>query len=419
MDLTRRAFLFAAALAAVAPAQQQEPPPPANYVVHEWGTFTSMVGGNGLVLDGLHHEEEALPDFVHDLLRVDAFGTTQAKLPASRVTQKMETPVIYFHSDEPLRVAVRVWFEQGLMTQFYPLPNEIFPEFADARQQRIDMSKVRGSFLQWDVDVLPRSGPAPSGIPAVAADDPWAFARQTGASWVRTVPAADSPARPETEHYLFYRGLGRWQPDVTVRCAADGTFVFGSGMPQTVPFCLALELGEHGGRFAVGGAVAGKGSRAFDLRQIAWQKDRERLARLVGAHVMQALVAEGMFVDEARAMVATWSRSWFQKDGARVLYLLPREQVDAVLPLDLQPRPRQVVRALVGRLEFITPAAQQQVEQALDAAQSDDAAARRRAEAVFTGLDRFLEPHLRNVAANGSTAARRGAATARLVAMER
>lgn len=412
MNTTWSPVWFAAALAIAVPAQQpDQPPPPANYVVHEWGTFTSMVGQNGIALDGLHHEEEALPPFVHDLLKVQEFGVTKTKLPASRVTQKMETPVIYFYSDEPRRVQVNVWFAKGLMTQFYPLPSAVYPELADARKQRIDMSKVEGSYLEWDIDIVPKGQPAPKEVPAVAADHPWAFARQTGACLVRTRPEAGSPARPEAEHYLFYRGLGRWQPNVTLHSETNGKAVFGNEMAEPIPFCLALELGARGGRFAVGTEVAAKGKAAFDLGQIAWQTDREQLSRQVGAHVMQALVKQGMFLDEARAMVATWSRSWFQKDGARILYLLPRQQVDAVLPLSFEPRPKQIVRALVGRLEFITPEAQRSVEQALQDRQSGDTAGLARATAVFANLDRFLEPHLRNIEANGSTAALRRAAT--------
>ncbi len=408
-------FLSFCGATALLPAQKpdsQELPPPANYTAHEWGTFTSMVGTNGIVLDGLHHEEEALPKFVHDLLKTQAFGATRTKLPASRVTQKMETPVIYFYADEPLRVQVRVWFQQGLMTQFFPLPKTVYPELADARKQRLDMSKVDGSELTWDIDVLPKGSSAPTEIPKVADDDPWAYARQTEACWVRTRPEAGSPARPEAEHYLFYRGLGRWQPKVTLHSEPNGKAIFGNAMEQVVPYCLALELGEHGGRFVAGAAVAPGGQETLNLASSPWIADREQFSRQVGANVLQALVKQGLFVDEARAMVATWSRSWFQKDGARIVYLLPRAQVDAVLPLHFEPCPKDVVRVLVGRLEFITPEAQQRVEQALRSQQSLDPEVAQRAVHVFAGLDRFLEPHLRNVAANGSSdAIRRAAAT--------
>lgn len=417
MDPFRRILPLLLLLAA-ATAQQQEPPP-AHYTAHEWGTFTSMVGTDGGVLDGLHHEEEALPPFVHDLLKVDSWGTTRDKLPASRVTQKMETPVIYFYSDEPQQVAVRVWFGKGLMTQFYPLPSTIFPELPDARSQRVDMSKVEGSMLTWDIDVIPRSQKAPEGIPKVGAEEPWGFARQTQSCWVRTRPEPGSPAKPEAEHYLFYRGLGRWQPQVTLECSPAGRAVLTNGMAQAIPFAMALELGERGGRFVEGVPVAAGAEAAFALGDAPWCADREQFARRVGASVLRALVQQGLFDDEARAMVATWSRSWFQKDGARIVYVLPREQVDAALPLSFEPRPEHLVRALVGRLEFITPAAQARVERALRDAAGADAATAKAGEAALLGLDRFLEPHLRNVVKNGADPAVQRAAAARLAAASR
>jgi hypothetical protein len=415
-------------LAAAGTAQQEGPqegqqgpqaPPPAPYVAHEWGTFTSMVGEQGIALEGLHHEEEALPRFVHDLNRITEFEQTRTKLPASRVTQKMETPVIYFYSDAPMRVQASVWFQNGLLTQFYPLPDLVRPTLDELRQQRIDMSKIDGGGLTWDLDIVPKSAPAPSGIPEVAADDPWAFARATGAAWVRTRQENGSPAAPEAEHYVFYRGLGRWQPAMALEARGQGRVGLRNDMPQPVPFTAVLELGERGGRFLCGGALAAGASREVDLTTAAWNPDREQVSRRLGAEVLRALVQAGLYQDEARAMVATWSRSWFQKDGARAIYLLPREQVDAVLPLRLEPKPKELVRVLVGRLEFITPEARASVERALLDRRSGEPARVASAEQVLRGLDRFREPHLRNVAAHGSGPAARAAAAALLAADQR
>lgn len=415
--LSRSSLLPFAAASLVAQQQPQTEPPPADYVVHEWGTFTSMVGQAGIALEGLHREEEALPKFVHDLQRVAEHGVTDSKLPASRVTQKMETPVIYFYSEAPLRVRVDVWFQQGLMTQFYPLPTSVYPRLAAAGRQRIDLGKIDGSQLRWDIDVLPHEGPAPAGIPAVANDDPWQFARETRAAFVRTVPEPGSPAKPEAEHYLFYRGLGRYQPAVAVADARDDGASFTNNLKHELPFCAVLELGDRGGRFALGPALPAGGKHRFALG--AWQADRERVGRQLGAHVLRALVHSGLFEDEARAMVATWSRSWFQKDGARVLYLLPRSEVDTVLPLQLTPRPKALVRTLVGRLEFITEEAQAELEQALRDAMAPEPAIAAAGNARLLRLDRFLEPHLRNIEAHGSDPGVRALAATRLAAPAR
>src|SRR4051794_16088827 len=40
--------------------------PGSGFIVHEWGTDTIVVGSDGSLQRGLHHEEEDLPGFVYD-----------------------------------------------------------------------------------------------------------------------------------------------------------------------------------------------------------------------------------------------------------------------------------------------------------------------------------------------------------------
>jgi hypothetical protein len=54
-------------------------------------------------------------------------------------------------------------------------------------------------------------------------------------------------------------------------------------------------------------------------------------------------------------MVETWNDSWFE-EGTRLFYLVPQADVDAILPLDIQPAPAAVVRTFVVRLELATQA---------------------------------------------------------------
>jgi hypothetical protein len=80
--------------------------------------------------------------------------------------------------------------------------------------------------------------------------------------------------------------------------------------------------------------------------------------------VEDMLIAQGLYQDEAQAMFETWRDSWFE-EGSRLLYIVPRQFVDSVLPLSISPVPAQTVRVFVGRLELVTPATQRAVEQAL------------------------------------------------------
>jgi hypothetical protein len=64
-------------------------------------------------------------------------------------------------------------------------------------------------------------------------------------------------------------------------------------------------------------------------------------------------------------MVDTWRDSWFE-EGTRLLYIVPRATVDAMLPLDIKPHPIETARVFVGRLELITPATTADVKRALE-----------------------------------------------------
>ena len=91
------------------------------------------------------------------------------------------------------------------------------------------------------------------------------------------------------------------------------------------------------------------------------------------------LTESGLYAKEARAMVNTWTTSYFQTDGIRVLFVLPQSWTDAFIPMTIMPKPKQVVRVMVGRLELLSPEREQLAEAAVRdlAGPTRQAAARR------------------------------------------
>ncbi len=369
-------------------------------VVHEWGTFTSMQGQSGKVLEGLHHEEEALPAFVHTLneSRAEVSSIQGKGLPAvTRVTQKMETPVIYFYSKTPTKVDVSVTFQKGIISQWYPAANH------DATIQRcrsheetctVDMRNVDQSTIDWKLDLIPRQQNAPAGIPSVDASAPWAFARDVAASYVKNRVG-------EAEHYLFYRGLGRYRLPIQVNSDKGGRTSVINDSKFRLPDAFLLEYGPGGARWLRVGPVKGKGAVDRNLSQLPL-RDGEVVVSELRAHVQKALVKSGLYADEARAMVRTWSRAWFASEGTRLIYLLPRELTDELLPIKISPSPKSLVRTLVGRLEYITHATGAEVAAAVRDRYSPNKKLSAAASARLGRLGRFLEPHLRNVLAVNS-----------------
>src|SRR5947209_4630215 len=69
------------------------PAGPSGFVVHEWGTFSSISGSDGALLK-FHPANTDLPKFVHH-------GWMDFKSEYSG-TVSLETPVLYFYSDRPV-----------------------------------------------------------------------------------------------------------------------------------------------------------------------------------------------------------------------------------------------------------------------------------------------------------------------------
>jgi hypothetical protein len=400
--------LGALALAVAAPGavggEAKEAAPP--FVVHEWGTFTAVQGADGIALEGLQHEEEALPDFVYSRAKVRECplrrqGYKGLEVPADHVTVKMETPVLYFHAKEPVRARVRVDFVGGLITQWYPVSDLLGPPEGSCDDGPLDLAKVERSFLQWDVDVLPGDAAARD-VPSVGKGDPWAYARNVDAAYVRTLPRK-GPERTgpvETERFLFYRGLGGFALPFHVGVNEEGRLSFENRSPHAVPHVVALEVNQGGtaARWSLRQQVA-PGERATDLLDRS-EPMTEGAPTSVGSVLWKVLVDQGMNEDEAVAMVETWTRSWLRSEGLRVFYVVPRPIVDELLPLRIEPAPAAVERVLVGRIEVIDPGTLREVVAALRDLPSADAARYDAATARLARLGRFEEAHLHRVIAS-------------------
>ena len=58
--------------------------------------------------------------------------------------------------------------------------------------------------------------------------------------------------------------------------------------------------------------------------------------------------------DEAEAKLNTWKLSYFESPGLRLFFTLPRVWTDDVLPLSVSTE-ADIVRAMIGRIEIVTP----------------------------------------------------------------
>ena len=148
------------------------------------------------------------------------------------------------------------------------------------------------------------------------------------------------------------------------------------------------------------GELAGGGSRNVSLKSALTTV----LPINSGTHPMmkqvaEALMAAGLYEKEAWAMVNSWEKSYFRTPGLRILFILPREAVDNYIPIQITPRPQEMVRVMVGRTEVLTPSQERQIERWITELGAPDFKTRDAASAGLARLGRLGEPALRRVMA--------------------
>lgn len=351
--------------------QDASPQETAPLVVHEWGTFTSLQDEAGQAIGGINTDDEPVPGFVHtigsnlliwptDLPQSYTIGCCKGFFQLHPdVTLRLETPVMYFYPPEgsvaPMELDVRASFRGGWLTEYYP---QAAMEAPGLKQQTADGNTVLGGISEHTVGSLTwkglRVGVDKQG--PKTGEEVWLAPRRVRAVSVAT-PAGES------EKYLFYRGVGHLDALLRVQRSAAGDELEIRSQPAadlpagSVIHAWLAHIRKDGstafrplgilplGRDAVLARVPSRFSEA--------EYSLENLVPL-RASMRQALIAEGLFEDEADAMLDTWEAAYFHSPGLRLFFTVPQGWTDHFLPLEFS-APVELVRVMMGRIEIVTP----------------------------------------------------------------
>jgi hypothetical protein len=394
---------------ATSPAAPVKAPPPA-FVVHEWGTFLSVQGSDGGAMGSMIESEEQLPDFVRsrDLDGRNPLG----------FNSKMETPVTYFYTDKPMKVRVRVDMPEGLLTHWYPAVKE----FGPPRVTPKGSPSPKGSHLDWDTFELIPDRPGVFSklqnykqVYMVHGENTWRFARQTDSAFVRIPGRPHTRPEGEVEKFLFYRGLSTF--DMPLKVISSGPLDEAGSRPivlrntapeQALRGLFAIQSNGWQIRYAALDDIPGGESRNLRFSVSSkddaggflseWMPMDDGVWR-VKAALADSLVKNGLYRREAEAMVNTWEHSYFHTQGLRFLYVLPRSTVDQVIPIHISPKPDELVRVMVGRVEVLTPETEKAITEAVRLTASKDEKKTQEGMNVLATLGRLHDPVLRRVAA--------------------
>lgn len=344
----------------------------AKLVVHEWGTFTSLVGSNGQAQNGMYHEDEALPNFVHNFgdsqpilqkSQVNLFAwappqdppapmpppntprcSGRPKVPCEflvgqRITQKMETPVVYFYSDVSRQVSFDVSFPGGIISQSYPAASRLEP-------RAIPGVELKNGFANYVVNILKNTTAVP---PFVEPSNIYSHARNVASDLIQV--------GHETEKFIFYRGLGEFNTELEVISKNENLQIRNIGIKNIPAVFLVYTNGQGQGNILSLGRIKALDKIHLNTQTIAKFKAnlKTHSAFLSEARLdlLNSLTKAGLFHDEALAMLNTWQNGYFKTAGLRILYVLNSQEVEKILPVRISPEPDQFSRVFVGRIEIL------------------------------------------------------------------
>jgi hypothetical protein len=342
-------------------------PPKNHLVVHEWGTFTSISGMDGVALEWRPlNGPSDLPRFVHTM-KEGAGGLRHpfGKGDLSGLV-RMETPVLYFYSPNEMDVDVKVDFPNGKITEWYPQARSV--------DTTIDWGRLKvmpGANLNLPIEYSETSR--------------YYAARETDAALVQVCGTNGKPT--QQEKFLFYRGVGTFALPLSVKLEGDNVALKNLGKDE-IAHVIVFE--NRGGKigYRLSDGLTGEVTQA----RPELDKNLDSLVR----ELKQILVASGLYEKEADGMIKTWRDSWFEA-GLRVFYILPRRTTDAVLPVTIEPRPTELVRVLVGRAELITPEMEKSVQRQVSLLRAPSAKVREDAARAIRKYGRFSEPILKRI----------------------
>jgi hypothetical protein len=234
-----------------------------------------------------------------------------------------------------LTLDVRVEFHGGWLTEFYPNAGATAPGITLTDQGAAIIGRLEphaiGS-LEWNGLRIGEPVTLPETDDAV-----WLHPRAVNSAPVSTTDG-------EGERYLFYRGVANLESPVRAIRRA-GMLSIDSPFDVAAMWLVDLRADQSLAYRPVNirGAAAGFEAAAYHA---------DNPARL-RTSMRRALIADGLFADEADAMLNTWEAAYFRTPGLRLFYLVPQTWTDRVLPLRLSV-PAKVSRTMVGRIELVT-----------------------------------------------------------------
>ena len=270
-------------------------PGPAGFEIHEWGVMVGCTGN-------------------------DTFFLTSR--PEQTVLVKQ--PVIYVHSKEKKPFTVKARFADGRPTETYP------------------PAEVTGSTVQWrDVSFAGDEKAAPKGVSGA----------YSYASLENIMPILSDVDSEELLYegvktrFLYYEGEMRYVNNVLAAYDLESQEAYFTNKNDYPVYDVMIVLSKEGSSAFTPDIYTARADAIAPGERVSVKIGRQQTMEL-----QDALTSQGFTRKEALAFSTLWKPSFFYQSNipgwGHLIYRIPQEQYDKMIPIEVTPKPDKTVRTL-------------------------------------------------------------------------
>jgi hypothetical protein len=371
-------LLLAGAVGLLGAADEKKPDDPVQgFLVHEWGVWRVHNDVHAANAD-MRATWDELPAFVYG-------QTTTRDFPRHWEEAKLvKKPVIFFHAPRAMEAEVRVDFPSGVPAVWWPA-TENPAYFQDEFRGRNTTPDRPVKYLQWKLQLkesLWKNRQLPERKPL------------SKTHWMNTLrevkcdevyaPVGQRNFGLEREKFVYYDGLLPHGDTVSIKIEKEHVSL--NNQAKTAIFDVWVIDNRDATKPRVGRLPRLDGSETKDVDLTA-QKG-ERWAEDAGKALTAQLKDAGLNEDEGAALTTIWSDEFFHSEGVTLLYRLPQEEYDRLLPLTVKPRPEKIVRVGLVQQVSCDPALAERVARLVKQLDDDEFEKREAAQRELTKIGR-------------------------------
>jgi hypothetical protein len=387
-------FIFAAVLTAsnaILAGEADGPAKADGFTIHEWGVFTRYAN-QAFANAGRDAAWKELPP--------EVCGVTPGREIPSHCAGA-DKPVIYFYNTDALqstagwcgdqipvkihgarhegnqfkwdvrKINVRVNFPGGAPLVWYPKTSE--PQGAwwgsgkrggDVAPPMSQFSSIHGGpeHLTWEL-----SFPVSTEAPEIKCP---AYTWREEALQAKADPFSVDYYLQDCQKFLFYEGLVPNKNEVYLRKESGKFFVANISMIDALDLWVIerstdkLKIGHYDNLKATPAHT--------DLPETEVKADLVDGSDAASKKLAEQLIAAGLFRSEAEGIANIWKKEFFETPGLHMLYRFPQGEYDRLLPLDINPKPKKVVRTGLAWIPHLEPDLKDRVAKLVQQLGDDD-----------------------------------------------